>query len=160
MNKLIGVAVRCAVGVMLAGCACHQTCAVRGGGNEEAAHQARDAYVAAINSNNLETFLAMLTDDAVFMPPNEPRVVGKEAVRAWAAGYLDAYRIHYEKTALDAKVVDGLMIEQYAYEENDTPRAGGPALHDTGKGVYIFRRGPDGAWRVASDIWNSDLPTH
>jgi ketosteroid isomerase-like protein len=38
----------------------------------DSAHHAHDAYVEAINSNNLENFLSMVTDDIVFMAPNAP----------------------------------------------------------------------------------------
>lgn len=124
---------------------------------DESAHRAHDAYVAAINSNDLETFLAMLTDDVVFMAPNAPRLVGKDAVREWAAPYLEAYQIHWEKTTLEFIVLGDWAIEQYAYEEHDTPRGAWPVLRDTGKGINIYRRGADGAWRVARDAWNSDL---
>jgi hypothetical protein len=49
------------------------------------AHQAHEAYTSAINSNNLQSLMAMFTDDIVFLSPNEPVVVGKTAVRAWCA---------------------------------------------------------------------------
>ncbi|MFG0284624.1 MAG: nuclear transport factor 2 family protein [Phycisphaerales bacterium JB039] len=125
---------------------------------DESAHKAHDAYVAAINSNDLETFLGMLTEDVVFMAPNSPRIVGKDAVRAWAAPYLEAYEVHWEKTTLELVVAGDWAIEQYAYVENDTPRGDWPALTDTGKGINIYRREADGVWRVARDAWNSDLP--
>jgi len=35
-------------------------------------HAAHDAYVSAINSNDVETLLADLTDDIVYQSPGEP----------------------------------------------------------------------------------------
>jgi len=49
------------------------------------ARQAHETYTTAINSNNLQSLMAMFTDDIVFLSPNEPVVVGKPAVRAWCA---------------------------------------------------------------------------
>lgn len=144
---------------VLGGCAssCPRPAGHRGA-DDATAHRAHDAYVAAINSNDLETFLGMLTDDVVFMAPNAPRLVGKDAVREWAAPYLDAYQIHWDKTSLEFIVVGDWAIEQYAYEENDSARDAGPALRDIGKGINIYHREADGVWRVARDAWNSDLP--
>lgn len=141
----------------LSGCACQQRCKARAGA-DEAAHGAHDAYVAAINSNDLEAVLGMLTDDVVFMPPNSPRLVGKGTVRQWAAPYLEAYQIHWDKTVLEFIVAGEWAIEQYAYVEDDKPRGDWPGLSDTGKGIIIYRHEPDGVWRVARDAWNSDLP--
>lgn len=146
------------VALALSGCASQQGRCKACPEADETAHLAHDAYVAAINSNDLGTFLGMLTDGVVFMPPNTPRLVGKEAVRAWAAPYLDAYQIHWDKTTLEFTVVGEWAIEQYAYVEDDAPKAGGPRLQDTGKGINIYHRDPDGVWRVARDVWNSDLP--
>src|SRR5262245_45050045 len=67
--------------------------------SDEAAHRAHDSYVAAINSNHLESFLATITDDAVFLPPNSPAITGKAAVGAWAKDYLAAYQTKWEKTS-------------------------------------------------------------
>jgi hypothetical protein len=59
-----------------------------GGAVERAAH---DRYVAAINSNDLDTLMGDLTDDVVYQAPGAPEIVGKPAVRKWASDYLAAY---------------------------------------------------------------------
>lgn len=43
---------------------------------DAAAHQAHEAYVTAINSNNLDSLLGMLTEDVVFLSAHEPVMVG------------------------------------------------------------------------------------
>ena len=43
-----------------------------------AAHQAHEAYVTAINSNNLDTLLGVLTEDVVFLAPQEPVMLGRQ----------------------------------------------------------------------------------
>ncbi|MFG0329944.1 MAG: nuclear transport factor 2 family protein [Phycisphaerales bacterium] len=122
-------------------------------------HEAHEAFVDAINSNDLDTFLSSVTDDVVFMPPHGPRLVGRAEVAPWAAGYLDAYSIHWTKTTLEFVVSGDWAFEQYSYESADTPRdGGGEVVRDRGKGIAIFRREADGVWRVARDAWNSDLP--
>jgi len=132
-------------------------CASTGGG-DESAHAAHDRYVEAINSDDLERVMAMLTDDVVFMPPGSPRLVGKDAVRAWAEPYVAAYEPNWEKTSLELIVSGDWAFEQYAYVENDRARDGGAPLQDEGKGIIIYHRGSDGEWRVARDAWNSNLP--
>ncbi|MFG0246537.1 MAG: YybH family protein [Phycisphaerales bacterium JB052] len=125
---------------------------------DASAHLAHDAYVEAINSNNLENFLGMLTDDIVFMAPNAPMMTGKDTLRAWATPYLDAYTVKWEKTELELVVNGDWAYSLYSYREDDTPKAGGPRLQDTGKGIIIYHYDDDGVWRVARDAWNSDLP--
>lgn len=125
---------------------------------EAAAHQAQRAYVEAINSNKLDAVMDMLTEDIVFLAPNEPALIGKAAVGAWAQGYLEAFKIHWEKQTMELIVSGDWAIEYYAYRSYDVPLAGGPAVRDAGKGINIYRRDAHGRWRVARDAWNSDLP--
>ena len=127
---------------------------------EQAAHQAHDAYVAGINSNNLETFLATISDDAVFLPPNSEPIAGKAAVGEWVKGYLAAYETTWVKTSKEFVVRGDLAYEWYVYTSTDTPKVGGPAagtpvVTDTGNGINIYRRGADGVWRVARDAWTT-----
>ena len=141
------------VGVgMLGGCSSTST------RHDDSAHLAHDAYVESINSNNLDNFLGMITDDIVFMAPNAPIMTGKDEIGAWAAGYLEAYTVHWEKTKLEFVVSGDWAFEQYSYREDDAPKDGGAHIRDTGKGLIIYHHDDDGVWRVARDAWNSDLP--
>lgn len=49
-----------------------QTAADAGTPAEASAHNAHEAYVTAINSNNLESLLGMLTEDVVFLSAPSP----------------------------------------------------------------------------------------
>ena len=122
------------------------------------AHAAHDAYVNAINSNDLERIMGMLTEDVVFMAPNAEPLVGKAAVRPWVAGYLQAFKTNWDKPVKEFVVAGEWAYERYAYRSTDTPRGGGPAVVDTGWGLIVYRHDADGTWRVARDAWGSDRP--
>jgi ketosteroid isomerase-like protein len=109
-------------------------------GADSGAHLAHKAYVTAINSNNLDELLAVLTDDVVFLSAHEPAMVGKAAVRPWLEAYLKAF------------------IERYSYKSTDTPLAGGAVVEDTGWGLAIYHHDADGKWRVARDAFGPDHP--
>jgi ketosteroid isomerase-like protein len=122
---------------------------------EQAAH---GAYVTAINSNDVDTLLADLTDDIVYQSPGEPEIVGKTAVRKWLAEYFGATRTQWQKTSIGFVVNGEWAFERYTYKSNDTDKKTGAVTTDTGKGINIFRRSSDGRWRVAIDGWSSDRP--
>lgn len=119
----------------------------------EAAHE---AYVDAVNSNNVDTFMAVVTDDIVFQAPNMPEVVGRAAVREFVTGYLSAFTTNWDKTQRDFVVSGDRAYQRYGYTVTDTNKATGAVTTDTGKGLIVFQRGTDGTWRVARDTWNSD----
>src|SRR5436190_8928218 len=125
-------------------------------GSDASAHQAHDAYVAAINSNNLDSLLGVLTDDVVFLSAHEPVMVGKAAVRPWLEGYLKAFRTHWDKPVQEFVVNGDWAFERYSYKSTDTPLTGGAVIEDTGWGLVIYHHDPDGKWRVARDAWGPD----
>jgi ketosteroid isomerase-like protein len=116
------------------------------------------AYITAINGNTLDAVMADLTDDVVYQSPNEPEVVGKDAVRKWAAGYIDAYSFKWEKTSIGLTTSGDWAFERYAYRVTNTDKKTKAVSTDEGKGVNVFHHDADGKWRVAIDSWNSNLP--
>jgi ketosteroid isomerase-like protein len=126
--------------------------------DDSGAHQAHEAYVTAINSNNLDSLLGMLTEDVVFLSAHEPVMVGKVAVRPWLEGYLKAFKTHWDKPVQEFVVSGEWAFERYSYKSSDTPLAGGPVVEDTGWGLVIYHHDADGKWRVARDAWGPDHP--
>jgi ketosteroid isomerase-like protein len=128
------------------------------GAADAAAHRAHDAYVAAINSNNVDSMLAMVTDDVVFMAPDAPPFIGRDALRPWLEGYVAAFDTRWDKPVQEFVVNGDWAWERYAYSHVDTPKAGGDPVKGSGWGLIIYQRGADGVWRVARDSWGSDQP--
>lgn len=159
MERTVRNALVIGLALVLGGCAtCGRRCAADPTASAEIGHEAHSAYVDAINSNDVDAVLARMTDDVVFLPPNGPRLVGKGTIRPWIEGYVAAFSTHWDKTSLEFEVAGDWAYELYSYASTDTPRDGGPVVRDTGKGIIIYRREADGAWRVSRDAWNSDLP--
>jgi ketosteroid isomerase-like protein len=125
-------------------------------GIEASAH---GGYVTAINSNDVETLMGDLTDDIVYQAPGAPEIVGKAAVKKWVADYFGADRTKWEKTSIGFTLSGDWAFERYTYKSTDTDRKTGAVTTDVGKGLNVFRRSPDGRWRVAIDGWSSDKPT-
>ena len=103
---------------------------------------------------------ALYLADARLMPPNAPTIEGREAVRKFWGGLVDA--LTSSSSALVSDEVEGTGDLAYArghYTLDGTPKAkGGAPMHDEGKFLEVLRRQPDGSWRYAVDMYSSDLP--
>jgi ketosteroid isomerase-like protein len=129
------------------------------GDTDSAAHAAHDAYLKAINSNDVDALLATVTDDVVYLPPNSPAIVGTRDVGQWVGEYFAAFDSKWVKTSVEFVVRDDLAYEWYTYQSTDTPRDGtGAVVTDRGNGINIYRRGNDGTWRVWRDMWTTEGP--
>ncbi len=126
----------------------------------EAIHRAHEEYRAAVNAGDLEGGLALVTDDVVWMPPNEPALTGKEAIRRWEGGEPLFERFIFEISFSPEEVVvfGDWAFERGTYVLTLTPRAGGEPGQGSGKYLWIWQRQPDGSWKNARAMWNSDNP--
>lgn len=128
-----------------------------------AVQQAHDAYVAAINANTVEQWVATLGDDVVYLVPNQPAIVGREAAAAWASRYLHEVTTRWTKTVQDMQVSGDWAIARYTYTASDSviirdpETEGGGTANDSGWGLVVYHR-ERGQWRVARDAWGSDRP--
>ncbi|MFQ5797807.1 MAG: YybH family protein [Bacteroidota bacterium] len=120
-----------------------------------ATRSTREAYVQAVLAGDSAATGAQFTEDAVLMPPNQPLVEGRSDIGAWYASFTVT-----EVTLTEAQVDGGggLGYERGTYSVTSSTEDMPEAVSDTGKYLLILRKQPDGSWRWAVDIWNSDQP--
>ena len=108
----------------------------------------------AITSGDAERYMAILSEDAVFMPPNSLSKSGEE-LRQWLREFLGQTAVECLQMVHGETVIAGdLAYHEYGRSWRTRPRAGGPAAIAHFKGLHIVRRQEDGSWKLARNIWN------
>lgn len=120
------------------------------------------AFVAAANSGSVDGVLAVYASDAALLAPNLPPQKGRDAIRAYWAGFLEAYNVRFE---IGSDTIEGrgdLAYNLGHYRLTAVPKAkGSPGMADEGKFVEILKKQPDGSWKYVVDMYNSNLaPQH
>lgn len=118
--------------------------------------RAHKAYEAAINSNDIDTVMAMYDKDAQILQPDAPLVAGHRNIRKWVAGYFGAYQTRWKKVATHNYVCGDYGFDQGIDTAVDTPRNGGKTTKSDCKGILIYKRQKNGEWLIFRDIWNSN----
>lgn len=117
-----------------------------------------DKEIASINDGDVEALLTLVTEDTVCMPPNEPAIVGKEALQKWGQDLLSQFTIELTGSTEEVQVSGDWALQRYSMTVTMTPTAGGESVQENGKGIHIYERQSDGSWKLARDIWNMDNP--
>ena len=109
---------------------------------------------AAFNAKDATALAAMYAEDATLMPPNQPAVTGRAAVRGWLEATLPrvgTVRIAPTRTS---------VFEREAFQVgNFSATASGQSEPPyTFKYLLLFTRASHG-WQIQYDIWNSDAPS-
>ena len=125
---------------------------------ERAIREADAATLKAAQSNEVDGAVANYADDADWLPPNAPMVHGKTAIRAgWAKlignpGFTIDWQINKVEVARSSDLAYTIYTYQMALDG-----ANGKPIIDQGKDMAVWKKQPDGAWKMVADTFNSDL---
>jgi ketosteroid isomerase-like protein len=130
--------------------------------DQQSVSQVGERELSAFSAGDIDGNLATLTQDVVMMPPNEQLLTGSAGVRSWLRRVHDQFTINARYTESHVDVAGDWAIQRYVGVGTITPKKGGSPIEERFKGIHIYRRQPDGSWRIAQDIWNSDSspPAH
>jgi len=114
-----------------------------------------ERWIEAFNRRDVDALVALYARDAVLMPPDRPNIVGRAAVRDWLTVLFREnearQRLVNEEVAAHG---DWAWLRGH-FQIVITSRATGRTATILGKHLVIWRRLPDGSWRAARDIWNT-----
>ena len=117
-------------------------------------------WSAKVATAPVDEWIGFWAEDAVMMPPGLPPGRGKAAIREYVetAANLPGFQIRWEPESACVSESGDLayMIERNATTVTDAQ--GNPAT-TYGKVVTVWRKGADGSWRNAVDMWN-EAPPH
>ena len=99
---------------------------------------------------------ALYAEDGVLMPPNQPAVEGRAAIRAWLTAFPPMS--DFSLTVIEIKGRGDLAYERGTYALTIAASGKTPAVSDHGKYLVIRRRQADGSWPITVDTFNSDVP--
>jgi uncharacterized protein (TIGR02246 family) len=120
-----------------------------------AIEEAADAYVAAMNAQDWERVAESFTADGVRIPPHEEPHQGRGAIVEWLGGIEELIDYELIRDRLDG--ADGIAYIRGRYAVTLRPSGAPVPLTDEGDFLEIWRRQPDGSWRIAEAIWNTRL---
>ena len=124
------------------------------GADENAVRDADAEWSKVAGAKDLDKTVSFYADDAMVLPPNQAMVTSKTGIRDLWKGFLDSLTdISWKTNRVQmAKSGDmGYLIGTYAWTMKDGAK-------DTGKYCEVWKKQADGKWKVAADMFSSDLP--
>ena len=114
-------------------------------------------FAEAYNRGDIGAAVEFYTKDAKFLHPNTEIISGKKAIKEFfeAGRAMGLRRIGFKGAEAG---YDGNLAYERGIISLDIAPEGGQAMTDKGKYLVVMKRQSDGSWKVAVDIWNSDLP--
>ena len=125
----------------------------------ESLRQADIACSATAEAQELDKLVAYFLDDALFMAPNAPALKGKAAIREVLSHFFEipGFSIKWQPTYVEISSSGDLG---YTIGTNVMTFDGpdGKPIVDNGKYTTIWKKDADGTWKVAVDMFNTNMP--
>jgi len=118
----------------------------------------RQEFLEAYRAGDALRLAACCSEDGVQLPPNEPAVRGREAIRTRYQAQFDRFACDLSVTTEELEIADAWAFAWGTYKIALTPKDGTPPIYDHGKYLAVFRRQQDSSWKFARDTFNSDNP--
>ena len=119
--------------------------------DEQAIRDLIDAWARATAAKDVDAVLRLMTDDAVFLGAGRPPMRGKAAFAEGMRAWMGAVSMR-SATQVQEILVDGDIATCWAQlEVGATPLDGSAPSVLRGDVLSVYRREPDGAWRLARD---------
>ena len=124
----------------------------------EALAQLRERLWVAEQTSDATLLEEVYADDAIIMAEYAPTIEGRDACLEFARSALasldDEFERHIIPTSEELILSGDIAVERGSFSQTLLPRAGGGAIEEHGRYLWMYSRGSDGAWRVARIIWN------
>ncbi|MFQ5927263.1 MAG: YybH family protein [Terriglobia bacterium] len=116
-------------------------------------------WLKAAQAKDLESALSYYADDASLLPPNAPIATGKEAIRTLWSELLanPSFVINWQTTKVEVSGGGDLGYTSGTMELTLHDPEGKPVT-ERSKWVDVWRKQPNGNWKVMAGVWNSDHP--
>jgi uncharacterized protein (TIGR02246 family) len=113
----------------------------------------------AAETKDLDRYVSFYADDAVLFWPGAPMVTGRAAIREFMQFFLamPAFSLSFETAKVEVSRAGDLAFS-YGTNKVTLVDPNGKRMKDRGKYLTVYRKQPDGTWKVVADIGNSDLP--
>jgi ketosteroid isomerase-like protein len=128
---------------------------IKGAGADEKAVRDADAEWSQVaGAKDLDKTVSFYADDAIVLPPNEAAVATKDGIRNLWKGFLDSLQnISWKTTRVETSKSGDMacLIGTYELTMKDGSK-------DKGKYCEVWEKKAGGKWKVATDMFSSDLP--
>ncbi|NIN71704.1 MAG: DUF4440 domain-containing protein [Gemmatimonadetes bacterium] len=105
---------------------------------------------------DLDEFLGIISEDAVYMPPDEAPVVGRRAIAEWYRNFYEIIQMDVTHEPLEVDVFGAVIIHRGNAHGTLTPKNGGEPIPFDNKYLMVFKKQPDGSLEIWRAMFNSN----
>jgi ketosteroid isomerase-like protein len=120
-------------------------------------------YEKTVMESDIEGWIALWAADGVQLPPDAPALHGTAQIRSVIGPWMEKNQARMSSIQAviqseETQAFGDWVFSSGSYIFRMQPKSGGPPEVTDGKFLTVFRRQPDGSWRIRRDCFNSNVP--
>jgi len=119
--------------------------------------QRRQRWVDLTTGGDAGGCVQLLTEDAVWFPPDMAALSGRAQVRNWMAPFFELYEYEFSVVNPQLRLAGNWALERGVFKSFHTSRFDGRRSEHSGKYLISWRRESDGEWYIERYMHLSDL---
>jgi uncharacterized protein (TIGR02246 family) len=147
-------------GIILMSTGCTQTLPDTREADAKAISETEEAWAKVGLARDVDKFVTYYADDAVLLLPNEPPLVGREAIAGGLKPLLSDpnFSITFHASKVEVAKSGDMGYTRGRYTMTVTDTASKKVVSDKGTYVTCWRKSPDGTWKATVDTTISEIP--
>lgn len=125
---------------------------------KDAIDEVWNTYASALNAGDMDRWISLWIEDGIQMPPDAPRNIGKEKIRAFLDNLVNLFQWKMAINCDEVRETDDWGFARGTYTVELTPKEEGEIMKGSGKFLTILEKQDDGSWKIARDIFNYNAP--
>ena len=121
--------------------------------DKEAIESLMNQVEKAFNEGDIDAYMSTVADNAVIMEPNEPAIIGKEAIRNHY-GFIESMNFDMKIFIDEIEVSGDWAFHRSRWKGSWTEEESGQKTEIESKDINILKRQPDGSWKITHVIFN------
>ena len=110
----------------------------------------------AVNAANIDELMSFYADDAVEIPPSEPAIIGKGAIRKNLQELLEEMTPHEEYVVKSVHVGGDLAVAHVTWASIAMNKNGVEQIGPGGNWIANFEKQPDASWKCIYSIFSDE----
>jgi ketosteroid isomerase-like protein len=116
------------------------------------------AFSRALEGGDATAMTGQYVDDATLIPPSGRLVIGRDAILAfWTPRNPDFRTLEHSLTTDRLVVTEDVAMEVGTWRQRGQLREETPT-ESAGRYLVVWRRQPDGSWKMQFDSWTAPFP--
>ena len=123
----------------------------------ESLRKQHQKWIDVLNNGDIDAYVNIIVKDAVWIPPGQQPIIGREAFRQWLAPFFSKFSYDFSISEPQFIVSGNWAFERAKFTSKMIPNSGGEPMTHSGTFTVFWHRNREKNWCIERYIDDTNL---